>query len=74
MKEPVLIKDVCTAEESRWNYDMEAAPAGQRCLLLNAGGVAVIGQGKPHAPGYFRAWAPLPKRDKAMEESLGIKI
>lgn len=57
-----------------WNYDMQTAPVGKRCLLLNAGGVAVIGLVPSREYSFFKAWAPLPKRDKVKEESLGIKI
>lgn len=68
-------RDACTAPVSAWNYNMAKAPTGQRCLLLNAGGVTVIGPApKNDATSFFRAWAPLPKRDKALEESLGINI
>lgn len=62
------------AGRCEWNYDMATSPTGKRCLLLNAGGVAVIGTAPGRGETFFKAWAPLPKRDKALEESLGIKI
>jgi hypothetical protein len=61
--------------ECKWNYDMSTAPVGQRCFLLNAGGVACIGLApKNDSAHFFKAWAPMPKRDKALEKKLGIVI
>lgn len=58
-----------------WNYDMSTGPAGAKCLLLNAGGVAVISTfPAKNEHNFFKAWAPLPKRDKAKEEALGVRI
>ena len=57
-----------------WNYDMRNAPTGKRCLLLNAGGVAIIGVAPGRGDTFFKAWAPLPKRDKEVEQKLGVSI
>lgn len=66
------IKDACTAEACKLNYDMSTAPIGQFCLLLGRGGVIVRAQAD-HNP-FWVAWAPLPKRDKAEEKRRGLKI
>lgn len=59
------------AGDCAWNYDMSSAPVGKRCLLLGAGGVATVGvtNGRDH---FFKAWAPLPKRDKEEEARRGV--
>jgi hypothetical protein len=66
------------AGEAQWNYDIRNAPTGVKCLLLNAGGVALIGSLRPSdvtgKDPFFKAWSPLPKRDKEKEEALGILI
>lgn len=64
------------AGECKWNYDLTTATIGAKCLLLNAGGTACIGSLRPSdvKEGFFKAWAPLPKRDKSVEEALGIRI
>lgn len=66
--------DKVTAPVAKWNYDMSACPRGVKCLLLNAGGVAVFG---PLLAGedehFFLAWSPLPQRDKEEESRRGLR-
>lgn len=49
-------------------------PGGAKVLLLTCGGTCVVGQwpSDPRAAGYYAGWAPLPKRDKGKEASLGL--
>jgi hypothetical protein len=70
--EKQIIKEVCTAETSKLNYDMSTAPIGQFCFLLGRGGVIVRAQASKDP--FWIAWAPLPKRDKAEEKRRGIKL
>lgn len=51
----------------------ECAPKGQKVQLLTRGGVCVHGQWYGDYGQHFWAWAPLPKRNKALEESLLLK-
>ena len=54
-----------------WRY---AVPRNgdSKMLLLNLGGVAVIGNWYGELGEHFLAWCPLPKRDKQLERSLGL--
>jgi hypothetical protein len=53
---------VATALVSEWQR-MDSAPHGSKCLLLTAGGVAVVGIApRPSLTLGYVAWAPLPKR------------
>ncbi len=61
---------VLVAPAAVFNYDMKQYPGG-KCILLTDYGIAVIGQSSPPHVGY-RAWAPLPDRDKVKEKELGI--
>lgn len=62
---------VLTAPVSEWNYNMSECVPAAKCLLLNAGGTAVIGQiSRGDTQGYI-AWSPLPKRDKTTERRMG---
>jgi hypothetical protein len=40
-------------------------PIGTKLLLLTRGGICIVGQWV--ADGFFVAWSPMPKRDKAKE-------
>lgn len=42
-----------------WNYDMAACPEG-KVQLLSIGGLPTHGK-KSDSPGFYRAWAPMPK-------------
>lgn len=53
-------------------YTYEVAPLGQKVLLLTAGGVCVEGIWYGAYGQYFWGWAPLPLRDKQVEEALGL--
>jgi hypothetical protein len=63
-----------TAPVSEYDYDMSALPTGVKCILLNQGGVAVMGSVTNATRDHFIAWAPLPKRDKEQERTLRIKL
>lgn len=63
-----------TTPDSVFNYDMGALQTGVKCLLLNPGGVACLGSVTNATRDHFIAWAPMPKRDKERERSMGIKI
>lgn len=62
------------AGECAWNYDMTAAPVGKRLLLLGGGGVLTIGVITSSRDQFFKAWAPFPKRNKALEREMGVKL
>lgn len=66
------------SNESWWRYDGMLyngvplpAPKGEKVALLTKGGQQVIGVWQDN--GGFLAWAPLIKRDKQVEELLGIR-
>jgi len=59
------------AGEVRWRYPEAgdgAPPTGVKLLLLTYGGICVTGTWRDD--GWFSAWSPLPKRDKAKEARL----
>jgi hypothetical protein len=59
--------DVETAPSSVWLDPEEHKPSrGKKMLLLNKGGVAVLGQWDDE----FLAWAPLPKIPTHIKEKL----
>ena len=41
-----------------------------KMLLLTKGGIAVAGSWSGELGQYFRAWCPMPKRDKVLEQRL----
>lgn len=43
-----------------WNYDMSTCPNG-KCQLLSVGGWPTYGKLSEAEPGFYKAWAPLPK-------------
>ena len=58
-------------EGMSWRY--EVAPLGQTVLLLSAfGNVINKGTWAGSYGEHYKAWLPLPKRDKAIEEKLGF--
>lgn len=57
-----------------FSYDMQACPILSKCLLLNWTGICVIGAIEGDTRKNYAAWAPLPKRNKQLEQELGIKI
>lgn len=60
---------VATAPSSVWQYSWDECPWGHKMLLLTEEGIAVIGHvGRDHRG--YKAWAPLPDRDKVAENSL----
>lgn len=63
------IAEACTAEGMPWRYD-DTAPRGQKVLLLQKGGTAVIGIWQGALGEFFLGWQPLPKRNKAAESLL----
>lgn len=62
---------VARAMSSSWQYDWTDCPFGRKMLLLTVGSVAVLGHTDAKHEGY-KAWAPLPDRDKDAEKRLGI--
>lgn len=53
-----------------WRYPQAGdpyPPTGTKLLLLTRGGICIVGQWI--ADGFFVAWSPMPKRDKAKEAS-----
>lgn len=69
------VKDAATDKNYRLCYDLNAAPRGQKLILLTEGGVTTFGTiTDPEAArkqGIW-AWCRLPVRDKALEEKLGL--
>lgn len=59
------------ASQLGWRYE-ETPNRAAKVLLLTAGRVAVIGNWSGAYGQQFIAWCPLPKRDKAAEERLGV--
>lgn len=53
-------------------YRYEVAPLGQTVMLLTRGGVCIKGVWAGKFGQYFWGWAPLPRRNKAVEERLGL--
>lgn len=53
-----------------WRYS--EAPSGVIVMLLTVGGVATKGKWTGEYGEHFKAWFPLPKRDKAKERELGF--
>lgn len=54
-----------------WRYSVPRT-TDSKMLLLNLGGVAVIGNWRGQLGEHFLAWCPLPKRDKTLEALLGL--
>jgi hypothetical protein len=54
-----------------FNYDMSACPVGVKCLLLNMGDVCVFGPITNATRFHFKAWSPMPSRDKEEEKRRG---
>ena len=63
---------VAVSDESRWRYPAngEPAPSGVYVQLLTTGGVQVRGIWRDN--GQHIAWAPMIKRDKELEQLLGL--
>lgn len=59
-----------TAPVAQWNYDMVDCPQGKKVLLLTHKDIAVIGH--IGSPADYKAWSPLPKRNKRLEIERGI--
>ncbi len=53
-------------------FKYEVAPLAQKVILLTAGGVATIGTWYGPYGKYFWGWAPLPPRNRLLEEQLGL--
>lgn len=54
-----------------WRYSVPPR-TDSKMLLLNLGGVAIIGSWYGAVGEHFLAWCPLPKRDKGLEVSIGL--
>lgn len=68
-------KGYVTSPECVFRYPMagdDRPPGGAKVLLLTIGGVCVTGSWQDS--GAFTGWAPLPKRDKEKEKSIGKLI
>ncbi len=57
--------------EIHWRYTVPRN-GDSKMLLLNLGGVAIIGNWYGELGEHFLAWCPLPKRDKQLERALGL--
>lgn len=69
------VQEQVTASESHWRYPAtgkaeDQPPKGVGLLLLTEGKISVTGDWTD--TGGFIAWAPKIRRDKALEEALGI--
>jgi hypothetical protein len=60
------------AKDIPWLYDMENCPIGSKCLLLNHGGVCVLGPLTFGTRKDFMAWSPMPKRNHEEEARRGL--
>ena len=58
-----------TQTEMYWHYTKPKNP-DSKMFLLNLGNVATIGNWYGEVGQYFKAWCPMPKRDKALEKQL----
>jgi hypothetical protein len=56
--------------EMVWRY--EVAPHGKTVMLLTTGGVSTKGKWEGDYGVHYKAWYPLPKRDKELEKKLGL--
>lgn len=65
----IQTKGYVTALASRWVYE-RPNHGGAKTLLLNIGGVTTTGNWAGELGESFFAWAPLPKRNKALEARL----
>lgn len=53
-----------------WKY--EEGPRGVKVQLLTVGDIAVYGEWKGELGEFFKAWHPVPKRNKKIEADLGL--
>lgn len=53
---------VASTDEFRMRKDMENAPTGKKLLLINEGGVLVVGTLTNDNRGHFIEWQKVPKR------------
>lgn len=64
-----MARGVITGGKGEWNYEAPQDRAG-KCLLLTIGATAIVGiWGDGEG---LIAWMPLPKRNKKLEEELGL--
>lgn len=63
--DPVVVHDY-----EEWRY--EEAPRGVKVQLLTLGDVAVYGEWKGSLGEFFKAWHPVPRRNKKKEAELGL--
>ena len=52
-----------------WNYEIPVHP-GAKMQLLTIGNIAVHGTWKGRLGQYYKAWAPMPRRNKQLEKQL----
>lgn len=71
MGSTVTNKNYVAAPVVEWHYEVPQR-TDAKMLLLNTGGVAVIGNWYGALGDVFVAWAPLPKRNKAREAELNL--
>lgn len=66
------VRDQVVSNESHWRYPAagDVAPQGVGLQLLTKGRVQVAGMWRDD--GGYIAWAPKIKRDKALEEQIGL--
>jgi hypothetical protein len=58
------------AEPCGWRYEKPAHGGGAKTQLLTIGGMSVVGQWRGELGEHYLAWAPLLKRNKALEREL----
>lgn len=61
-----VVSGVTVSADIYWRYDKP--PLGTKIFILTEGGIAIIGNWVAGAG--FKAWFPLPRRDKELEERL----
>lgn len=54
-----------------WNYTVPSNPS-RKMQLLTIGDIAVYGPWRGRIGEFYKAWAPMPKRDKQRERELGL--
>jgi hypothetical protein len=52
-----------------WNYT-KPQHGGAKCLLLTIGGILITGNWTGEVGDSFLAWAPMPRRNKALEAAI----
>lgn len=59
-----------TASKDGLEYRYSVPESSSKMILLTIGDVAVMGNWAGELGQYYKAWCPLPKRDKVLEKQL----